>query len=376
MGMFRILLAIAVVIVHAGNVRGYNMLRPSEAVEAFFIISGFYMALILNEKYTGPGSYRLFITNRLLRIYPTYWFVLCVTVVAWAVSIAVSSDPGPFAIHRHHLGLPAMLLIYLSNLFIIGQDWVMFVGVDPHGHLYWARTFMTTDPQLWKFLFIPPAWSLDVELTFYVMAPWLVRRAAKVIAAMIAASIALRLFLYAAFHLAIDPWGYRFFPTELAFFLAGALAYKAYRVLNTKRPPKALQWTVTGSLLLIVILFQFIPLRYEIKHVAFFALAWIALPFMFLATKRSSMDRYIGELSYPVYVCHWPVLMFLPRLFTLAGATYSPIWTIVGSIIFAIFLAHAVVKPIERLRERRVRNARTQAAGETLGQVVAPAITP
>ena len=147
--------------------------------------------------------------------------------------------------------------------------------------------------------------------------------------------------------------------------------------MNANRPHVALQWAITASLLLMVIFFQFIPLRYEIKHVAFFALAWVALPFMFLATKRSRVDRYIGELSYPVYICHWLVLMFLPRLFARAGVTYSPIWTIIGSLLLAILLAHAVVKPVERLRERRVRRAHDQAAAhEPQAEVLAPAVTP
>ena len=51
------------------------------AVQAFYIISGFYMALILNTKYVGAGAYRVFIGNRFLRIYPVYWVVLILTVV-------------------------------------------------------------------------------------------------------------------------------------------------------------------------------------------------------------------------------------------------------------------------------------------------------
>jgi len=45
------------------------------AVQSFYVISGFYMALVLNEKY-GPGSYWLFVSNRLLRLWPAYFVVL------------------------------------------------------------------------------------------------------------------------------------------------------------------------------------------------------------------------------------------------------------------------------------------------------------
>ena len=45
-------------------------------MQAFFFISGFYMSLILNEKYNidARGAW-LFYSNRFLRIYPIYWSV-------------------------------------------------------------------------------------------------------------------------------------------------------------------------------------------------------------------------------------------------------------------------------------------------------------
>ena len=50
MGLIRFLLAIAVIIVHSTPILGNN-LGADIAVLSFFIISGFYMAMILNEKY-------------------------------------------------------------------------------------------------------------------------------------------------------------------------------------------------------------------------------------------------------------------------------------------------------------------------------------
>src|SRR5260370_42618312 len=77
MGFVRILLGISIVFSHAGKPFGYDMIPTKTAIQAFFIISGFYMALILNEKYASQkNSYKLFITNRFLRIFPLYWFML------------------------------------------------------------------------------------------------------------------------------------------------------------------------------------------------------------------------------------------------------------------------------------------------------------
>jgi len=54
-----------------------------DAVEAFFIVSGFYMSLILTQKYGDKGLW-LFYSNRLLRLYPLYLsMLLCYIIVAY-----------------------------------------------------------------------------------------------------------------------------------------------------------------------------------------------------------------------------------------------------------------------------------------------------
>jgi peptidoglycan/LPS O-acetylase OafA/YrhL len=49
------------------------------AVNLFFIISGFYMALILRTKYVG--DVRAFYVARALRLYPLYWVVVVVSLI-------------------------------------------------------------------------------------------------------------------------------------------------------------------------------------------------------------------------------------------------------------------------------------------------------
>jgi peptidoglycan/LPS O-acetylase OafA/YrhL len=82
MGLLRFLLAVSVILNHAGLLYGFGFVGGSTAVEAFFIISGFYITLILNEKYIkANNSYKLFITNRFLRLYPFYWIVLILSLL-------------------------------------------------------------------------------------------------------------------------------------------------------------------------------------------------------------------------------------------------------------------------------------------------------
>ncbi len=81
MGLLRLLLAISVVLAHLQFIFGYSLIGTRPAVQSFFIISGFYMSLILTEKYVGKkGSYFLFISNRFLRIFPIYWLTLILTI--------------------------------------------------------------------------------------------------------------------------------------------------------------------------------------------------------------------------------------------------------------------------------------------------------
>ncbi len=73
MGTLRFILALSVAYGHLAVPLSFP--TADVAVQSFFVISGFYMALVLNEKY-GAGSYWLFVSNRLLRLWPTYFVVL------------------------------------------------------------------------------------------------------------------------------------------------------------------------------------------------------------------------------------------------------------------------------------------------------------
>lgn len=77
MGILRLLLAFFVVIGHSHSIYGYAGMGGA-AVPAFFIISGFYMTLILETKYRGSDQLWLFYSNRVLRLFPLYWFFVLI----------------------------------------------------------------------------------------------------------------------------------------------------------------------------------------------------------------------------------------------------------------------------------------------------------
>src|SRR4051812_20298809 len=125
MGLLRVLLALSVVIDHSYPALGLTLVGGQVAVQTFFIISGFYMSLILDRKYVGPGSYGLFMTNRFLRLFPVYWMV-------WGLTLAVAllesqGRLSPWFDYHHILGWPAWVTLVFTNLMLFGQDQTLFL---------------------------------------------------------------------------------------------------------------------------------------------------------------------------------------------------------------------------------------------------------
>ena len=100
MGALRLILALAVVLTHSGSLWGYQITGGSVAVQCFFIISGFYMALILNEKYVAPGDLRIFYVNRLARIFSLYWLFLALALAAALQRRSCCVMPAPSSTGR------------------------------------------------------------------------------------------------------------------------------------------------------------------------------------------------------------------------------------------------------------------------------------
>jgi peptidoglycan/LPS O-acetylase OafA/YrhL len=357
MGALRLLLALVVVIAHSGALFGFAPLSGVLAVQTFFMISGFYMAMILNEKYRGPGSYRLFITNRFLRIYPTYWAILLFAVVVNIILYLVIGV-GPLEAPQK-TGITGLALLSFSNLFIFGQDAVMYFGTLPKGPIFFTSNIHNLTPQLWTFLFIPPAWSLSLELMFYVIAPLILRRPTKVLIALIVLSTGLRAFLFFKIHLTNDPWTNRFFPTEIAFFLAGAIAYRIYLRVQAAHFLETWWPTITAIFFACLIAYQFLPsdalFGLPLKQGAYYLIAWAAIPFIFVFSKTSKLDRFIGELSFPVYLIHYPMLKLL--LIALhhwrVDALLAPV-EIAATLVAALAVTKLLTTPLETIRQRRI----------------------
>jgi peptidoglycan/LPS O-acetylase OafA/YrhL len=368
MGVFRLFLALSVLL---GHTRGHGFFGLSFvyaeiAVQTFFIISGFYMALVLNEKYIHPGRYRTFLTQRFLRLYPTY-LILIVSVVL--IDLAVDAATGrrlgslvTWDTANHILSPPAIAWLAIENLIIFGQDIVMLLKVDPITgafHAFWYDS--ATKPLDGAFfLLIGSSWSLAVEFTFYVLAPFLVCRSVRAQVIIFAFCFLVREAVYfgvpggEGYH-----WSYCLFPANLFFFMAGSLSYVIYK--NHQAALKA----YASSKPWIIALFAIFALdycRFPFTRQLYFLwmpLVFVMVPLLFAVTCRSRIDRLIGELSYPCYLIHPHVLLFTLPLCSAANRQW-----LIGPASFAVTLLlsygfyRLVETRTERFRESLYRKSR------------------
>src|SRR5689334_17258530 len=82
MGIIRFILALSVALWHVPQAP-LKLVYAAPAVLGFFIISGFYMAMVLTEKYKDARS---FYVARFWRLYPAYAAMLVVMIVWFTIT--------------------------------------------------------------------------------------------------------------------------------------------------------------------------------------------------------------------------------------------------------------------------------------------------
>ena len=362
MGMLRLLLAAIVLFEHTGGLGGYTMTGGAVAVQCFFIISGFYMGLVLNERYDRPALNRAFYTNRAIRIFAMYYLFLALHLIVFAL-VEGQGGTTPLSLYAddrlpvgERIGLGAL------NLTAVGQELPLWLRVE-HGALVWTSQFRGSGAgEVINYMMIPMAWSLSLELMFYALAPFIARRSAGVIALLLAVSLGVRA-IAAAFGLVGEPWSYRFFPFELALFLGGVLAYKAWaanrarwqsgsaRLLALAVPVAILTWPWWSG--------DPVDAFFSAPRLALLALLVAALPAIHGWSQLSALDRAVGELSFPVYLGH---LLVFAMLGVLPVFKANPDLLTVATLLVTCALAWVVVRFID-VRIEAVRRRIAQRAG-------------
>ena len=363
--MLRLYLALCVVAGHSSQVFPWHMHRSDQAVQVFYIVSGFYMAMVCQQgRYS---SARDFYFSRFLRIFPLTWVVVALTVLVslffglltghWFALAPYVSDPfsknGAFGV----------LLAAISNVTLFGQDWVMFLSSDAGSFLNISRNFWNDRFPLWHYLLIPQCWSVGVELSFYLLVPFLSRQKNSLIVALMFASLTLRVAFYEITGLGSDPWSYRFFPFELATFCVGMLSYSVYeyckRTLSFQGFSSFKGFLVLSASTLVVLyiaargvgfLSRIDQGKYSVLVIYPFWGMMVAA--LFFVSRRNMYDRIIGELSFPVYLTHVLVITLLNPAFRRMHFPAEWVGPIAAclSMLISIFLYLWFIKPIDEAR--------------------------
>jgi peptidoglycan/LPS O-acetylase OafA/YrhL len=328
LGILRLLLALSVLVGHlpGAELPVLHGTGGIVAVESFFMVSGFYMALVLRRTYAH--SARRFWANRALRIFPTYWACAAVGLLifgpaAWLAGLAA-------------LPAPAGALVGLSNVTIVGQDLTLFATTQG-GTLAFTPNFWNDPAPLWGFLLVPQAWSLSLELVFYLLAPGLVRLRSRTLVLIVIGSIALRLALGWA-GLTNDPWSYRVMPVELGLFVGGILAFRLYESERARIAPG-----LALGIILALASGMDGPIGAILPPWAFYGLIAILLPSLFGWSGRGA--RLLGDLSYPVYLGQSIVIPLAPT-----GPLHA-VWAIALTMLFATVVRVVIEIPVGRLRD-------------------------
>jgi peptidoglycan/LPS O-acetylase OafA/YrhL len=354
MGALRFCLAMAVVYGHLTYMRGYPLIPGDTPVQGFYAVSGFYMALVLNEKYApGRAGYWLFISNRYLRLYPVYLAVLCLTLlVALAVSRSSLNLPLLSDWRPPQIDIAGTAFLLLTQFLMLGQDLYSFLTLHD-GSLAFAAAH-PGQRSLDTVMAIPQAWTLGVELSFYAVAPFIVRRSVPAMALVLLASLVLRLVLQFAFGLAGDPWSYRFFPSELAVFVLGAIGYRVHKWSGAHLDRAAFgRYALLAVCVAAVLLVNRWHGLTRLASVSALLLIFLAVPVLFRVTRNSNLDRYLGELSYPIYIGHLWVIWLLGMGMPLgSGVLYFAAVTVLTVLLAAVLYA-LVDRPVDRWRQKR-----------------------
>lgn len=344
MGHIRFLLAFAVLLGHSPTAT-FRFIHAGTAVQAFFIVSGFYMALVLAGKY---DSVKLFYSNRLLRLAPAYFAMMALALVALlGFEMTATSTLGIF--ETVFTNPVSAAILAFENIFVVGQHLLYWFMLDENGSLYldtYGGLPTETSAVSWQALLVPQSWSLSIELMFYALAPWLAKRNLRALVAIAALSIGLR---FAGHLLPVEfaLWQGRLFSTALFMFLFGMLAHRALPLVE--QLPRALHWVVAIALGLFLVLLPQTGLPGWAQSWLIYLCVAAGTPFAFAATRHIAFDRWVGELSYPIYLTHLVVIAGV-LIYELPWPTWS---TIAITLALSAAILQLIERPVDKWRQRR-----------------------
>jgi len=320
----RALAAILVLIYHAKFVPGGFI-----GVDIFYVISGFLITgLILKElDATGKLDLKNFYQRRIKRLLPTSAFVLLITA---AISLTLLTP-----IYRDNLGKDVIAVaLYISN----------------YTFAWWQNDYQNLDALPSPFLHY---WSLAVEEQFYLIWPILMILLAKrgvnwirngVIAIFISS------LLLSIIQTQISPiWAFYSLSTRAWQLAAGALLLF---ISNKRLKHQSFTWLGVIAIGLATLIFNentaypgylaLLPVFGSVLLIASIG-SW---PRVLIKSFNNPIAQWLGEISYPLYLWHWPILV-LPNVWLGQSLTvFQRILCLIVTVIFAHLTSKYIEQPL------------------------------
>lgn len=285
-GILRTLLAVYVVLLHIFSVPSLG----NYAVSFFFILSGFLMTYVMQKSYSYDFSgIKSFWINRFLRLYPSYWLILLLSLLAILFFNKDELNPAMF--------FPSTIKEWFSNITMI------FFDIVPH----------RIKPRV-----VPTTWALTNEIFFYILISFGISKTRKITFTWLFVSILYYIFTYIFYDLAT--FRYSAIPASSLPFAIGATLFWLNETLSKIK-------TGIISIFVLFALFNLNAIYLANSSIYFFREFSIyinhiiaALLILSLFTIKSGkiikqIDTYIGHYSYPIYLSHYLVCAFFIHIF-------------------------------------------------------------
>lgn len=304
-------------------------------VDVFFVISGYLITKgILSQQDEGRFKLGEFYTRRVRRLIPALLFTIA---VSYALS-ALLFSPNDF---KQMSGSTVYALTGISNIF------------------FWLESGYFDSAAIVKPLL--HTWSLSVEIQFYALWPIILLSTYRLTkSALPTAAIFLLGSAVAYYFLRVDAVGAFFLtPFRIHEFLAGSLVVFLER--------KNISPSIKGTLYLIGLALVITPIFiYDSEKTLFPGLA--ALPpivgagLMILsggaATTAGIFKSWpaikIGEISYSLYLVHWPIYVFASYIFMQGLSAHEILILMCITFIAAIALYYFIEKPFRAPRKTSI----------------------
>jgi peptidoglycan/LPS O-acetylase OafA/YrhL len=322
MGWLRFLLAAIVVAYHCQFHRVYQTVGGLAAVEAFFFVSGFYMAAAY-PRYQGRFSALLFWLSRYLRLLPFYLTVLALTWLFWLSGLATNKT----AIFNAFGAADAP---WLANITLLGQD---LIAVDERANLL---------------LPVRQSWSISAELVFYLLTPLFLKCRNWQLIALAGLSFAVKTYFTVS-----GDWRSAYFPfySQVGYFILGILLFRL-RAGTTWSKSAALPLLLLTSVYLCVSHFAALELDGVLPNFGMILAIAITMPTAF-AHANQPASNFLGDISYGVYLVH---VLMIEVLISLGWFSYDAASrpAIVGMFILVLSLSALVAAIFEMVVQERI----------------------